>query len=250
MAQRRSFLYLPPTRSGGRLPQHTRAKTVVLDAFDEAVFSLALREAFPTVLIIEKYDDNNPPAKLREVETIADCEYNPHIILVPIVEPAEESKRKQSRTTWQWFGYDRSRWDYGGGAYGDRKWAYDPPTLEEGRLITSWVYGDDVALRTIRKVWRIMSKVTTNLIRQDFRVSDWFGFHAMEWCAQRPRRMLAGRIRPGEGYGRPSSAWYENLRQKVIDRYGNALEDPGPPEIIERDTDVPINSDNAGRNLR
>lgn len=139
------------------------------------------------------------------------------------------------------FHFMRSQWDYSNSR--GARLAYKLPTLEMGVLGATFNEGDKPAMATVRKVWRILRDVTTNTVRMEYphlgfvyfekgRVSDRFGWHAMEWCSREPDRMLDGRIRPPVDFEQPQSDWYQKLRRKVIARYGDTLEDPGAPDTL------------------
>ena len=44
-------------------------------------------------------------------------------------------------------------------------------------------------------------------------------------------------------------AWYQAVREGVVKRYGETLDEPGPPEIIERGAHAPINMGRFWRHL-
>ena len=211
-----------------------------MDAFDEALFSLALRDAFEQVTMIQNYNYFHPPKEIRILEIIPDCEdYWGAILHIPIFRKPPENADDGWPNS-QHFHFNRSHWIYTGP--GASRWAFKPPTLMQGSVGTSWHYGDNAAQAIVGKVWRILAKVTTNRVKVEFPrkgivLSDgskggwtWFGHHALKWCRSDPEYMLNAQRRPADDWEVPNSEWYQDLRRRVTERYGADFGKPEPPE--------------------
>ena len=221
---------------------------VIMDAFDEAMFSLALRDGFDDVRMVEGYNEFHPPENEHILDFICEAE-DSLIINIFISHPPDASDTAELPPPWnrgkpcQWFRYFRSLWIYTGP--GASRWAFKPPTLMEGALTTSWHKGDKAAEAVIRKVWRIVEGLTTNKVKVEFPRkgivlsqggkggSDWFGHHALEWCRSDPEYMLNAQRRPADDWQMPETDWYQDLRRRVIDRFGADFGTPEPPEEPE-----------------
>lgn len=220
-------MYIAFTMPEYPIPYHvrqtTRARSLAMDRFDEAVFSFALLERFEGVRFEWSPPGNrNPPVATELLCEPADGFYS--LIHVPFVsdldgEPDELTVR-----------LERSRWIFSGP--GSDRWMCNLPTLGAGRLGTSWRSEDREAKRMADRVWRLFQKVATNryhLWHEDIRdeksnpflPSDlWAGHHALKWCQSKERNMFDGNSWASKEWQAPDTEWHRTMQAKVIERFG------------------------------
>jgi len=119
------------------------------------------------------------------------------------------------------FEFHRSLWDWTlpRGA----NWAWDPPTLTVGRILSSYWRDDAEAKIFVNKLYRLLRKVTTDAFRVEFPhlgvvygegtgCDYWAGHDALRWCSEAPARMLDGKFRPHGDWSFPeASPYYKGL---------------------------------------
>ncbi|MCB2101862.1 MAG: hypothetical protein KDE22_13385, partial [Rhodobacterales bacterium] len=211
---------------------------VNMDVFDDALFTLALRDAFPT-LVIHRTDAYYRRPDLGEVAAIEDHALGGLGLLVPppgwrpVFEPREgvrdmyvfanppHDRAKYIRTTWDDFQDSR-----------DRAWVCDPPTTRPGTLTFGPCVGSDAEKAFQRTFLGVLNRLTVNrykehdytgaplLMKDAPRRAHRIGIHAMTWAQAAPRRMLEGRFRPCDDWEPRKSDWYRDLEERVKARYG------------------------------
>lgn len=210
---------------------------------DEAIFSEALRQAYPHATFVDQ--DLSPAVTFHP--SIVDCSEHRMVGIlapeeegwVPSVRPHPGGVRIFSHPE-RHLSFDRSEWDWGP-EFIQAKWAWDPPTLSRGRITGGYWPEEKDQLAFIRATWRLIERVATNRVKKGHPLGNemmcgdrllmedmkggftWAGHHALEWCTEQPRRMLDGRIRPCDDWKPPDDPWYRALREKVLAKYGPEL---------------------------
>lgn len=237
-----------------------RARAVFMTRKDEALFSEALREKFPTIGFLDGLFADAPVGPVRD--SLGDCTHWAGAVIVapdapgwsPDLNPDPGATREHRvrNLPARRLAFFRSRWLWRmHRGYENRDWAWDPPTLECGRVATDFPDGDPNAQRIkdfFVEVWRVTRKLSTNRLKIGHELTNklmgggpvlmksqpgsdyWAGFHALEWCSQRPRRMLGGRYRPCDDWAPPDSTWYRKLVRAVEERYGTDFGNPPEEE--------------------
>lgn len=216
-----------------------------------------LQQEFGRLRIFEQATGPTGDVAWHERAAINECERT-FQLYIPVDEPAIEGKRKRRRRTWLEFDVWRSLWIYGGRH--SEKWSLSLPTLEPGSIRVTYMKDDELAHAATKRVWKAINRVGTKRVTHRYprpgEESDReigsdkvYGFHALEWCSRDPDRVLNGRIRPIGDFRAPQISWYRELREEVIRRYGDTLDDPGPPEIIERGAYASISHGRIWRHL-
>ena len=226
------------------------ARPLYFTAKDEAIFSEALREIFPTIGFLDGVAINEPvrPA----CASLADCvARSGHMISAPDdsdwvpeidANPKLIQKKRIRNMPVRSLDFSPSRWIWRHGHLsGPWRWAWDPPTLEDGDiylLVARRGSESHPGVQFSRGVSRVLRKLSTNRLKCGHELTNklmgdevvlmksrrgglnWAGFHALDWCRQRPRRMLGGLFRPCDDWEPPKSKWYRRLVSKVEERYG------------------------------
>lgn len=229
-------------------PYTIKQRYIVMDAFDEAVFSLALRDELGDVRFAESGFHQSPEPCWGE--TIAHLESS----VVCVVRPYAGWTPEICELRDGWYGmmapplsfrFHRAQWNWQPG-YEPRAWAFSLPTIDHGWIAGGYYKGDDVQSRFLRTVWRVLAQVATNKIAggdEDGRRLTlaqskgglyWAGFHVLEWCQAEPRRMLMGSRRPCADWTPPQDARYRRWRRRVETEFDPALfaverPPPAPP---------------------
>jgi hypothetical protein len=226
------------------------SRSLYFTAKDEAIFSEALREIFPTIGFLDGLSINAP---LRPAcASLADCVARTgHVIIAPDdpdwvpeidANPELLHEGRIRNLPVRSLGFSRSRWIWRyGHQSGPWRWAWDPPTLQDGdidRVVARRGLESDPRVQFSRDVSRVLRKLSTNRLKCGHELTNklmgdevvlmksrrggatWAGFHALDWCRQRPRRMLGGLFRPCDDWEPPKSKWYRRLVSKVEERYG------------------------------
>lgn len=226
-----------------------RYRYLILDRFDEAMLSLAIKDAFPTTLFSEGGKADRTP-EITFVNSIMDCGsiatiWIPDAGWRPEFRPPSEGRRFYTVANMpkNVFRYSSSSWFWGAGkqGVGDERWSFALPTPEFGAFSTNYEIGDKEAKRTVNAVWRILVKLTTNKMESpafneyvsvkiakggDF----WAGHHVLEWVRGAPRRMIMGNRVPCDDWQPPDTPWHLDLRRRVIERHGAKHGVPDEPE--------------------
>ena len=211
---------------GGERQPRKRAREIIFNERDEAIFTLALQQRFPDVTFTaehrEMFGGNRPCASIAlsdssVVLAMIDRQWSPDLYL----------HIRRSCWNWGWNWIDPSRW------------GWDPPTLDPGSIGSSYLPGDDVARRFIQTVWRIIARIATNraqsgsaLVRKlndmdNLTMAEasghlyWCGHQALAWCREGgERRMLHGAARPRDDWEIPKDPWYQDLMRRAMDTEG------------------------------
>ncbi len=174
---------------------------------DEAAFTRVLIEAFPGIKFIDGQPWRNSAVPWRD--SINSCEdllvYGilPEPGWQPIVRKGPHGMYSVSRPRRN-FQFNRSIWDWTlpEGA----NWAWDPPILTVGRILSTYYRDDAEDKFFVNKLFRLLRKVTVNAFRVEFPhlgavygeatgYDYWAGHDALRWCSEAPARMLDGKFR-------------------------------------------------------
>lgn len=200
-----------------------------MDAFDDMLFTYALRDAFEGLYIRE----NDHAAGHPEIPTLAhswgDC-----MIYIPLAAGAGEVAPSVHSPLECRFSYTRSFWYYEG--WVASRWPFDPPFLENGDLYPQDNRSDPATLAVIKAVWNVFLAVTTNRVRLMYPQPDgrpwreqsrrWCGHHALLWCRNHPGHVIGGRLQPLDEWQVPEDPWFQGLWQRVVRDYGEDFADP------------------------
>lgn len=210
----------------------------VMDDFDDAMFSFALRDAFPNVLFAHRRTMRKTAA-LNQADTIPECDQTvveiwfPHDKWKPLFLPNPNYPDSYDciNPPHLFLHYVRTRWDFGG-SHADRKWAFDFPTPETGSISSGRWEWDDEQRELRSKVTKILGRLSNNrlksLMDRDHVLSKkdakrgnlWVGYHVLDWCAKGSRRAINGHSIPCDDWEHMKTAWYQDLKQRVTNRFG------------------------------
>lgn len=231
-------------------PLRTWTRYCVMDDFDDAMLSYALKEYFPNALFKPSRVLYREPT-LGAQPTISECSQSavdiwfPYDGWEPIFFPHDEYPDHfiVINSPQLYLHYRRTEW-FWGSPVGERKWIFSLPMPESGCLSTGrWQWDDELkSFRTT--IARIFRRLATNCLKdcfeahetalppagRDRRFGTWVGEHVLEWCAQEPKRMANGRFRPRGGWAPRDTEWHQSIRSKVVDRFGENL---GGPKKLE-----------------
>lgn len=218
-----------------------------MDDMDDAMLSLALRDAFPTIVFFPSGRPRTAP-DLGVQPTIPECDRTMVSALVP--KSGWEPEFERDRNYPQWFNllnaprlhlhYSRTRW-FWDTSWSVARWSFDLPTPEFGTFNTNYDPDDPKERAFVNKVWNILKRLATN--RQKSALADdrivlmkdagggmvWAGHHVLEWCAAEPRRMIDGHARPCDDWAPPDTAWYRDLRARAEAMFGSGFGVPAEP---------------------
>jgi hypothetical protein len=235
---------------GGQLRKY---RLLVTDAFDDAMFSLALLDRYPGVRFASGVNAYPTPA-LVEGPTIPECDSSVARVYFPPADwqaefeavGADGDAFVLSNPPAPMLLFARSRWFWGvHPAMRHGKWAFSLPTLEHGHITCAYEADSPSQRALVRAVWRLLERITTNRLAgvqprtesprlmKDRGGMLWAGHHALEWCAAAPRRMLDGCRRPADDWRFPDDAWLLDLRRRVAERWGPDYGAP-PQEAPDR----------------
>ena len=215
------------------LKRTVRGRETILNEADETILSLALKDAFPE---IEFYNEGAEDSDRSLISLCDDrsvyADLPSHEIPSLPEQPTRPVPRRYihiARSNWIW----RAGWDR------NTKWAWDPPTLGEGMVDSSFYRADDIARKFVNQVWRILARIATNRTkgghplgnvlegRTMLRMADekggltWCGHQALAWCRQGgDRRMLNGTTQPCDDWEIPKDCWYQDLMRRAMDTEG------------------------------
>lgn len=222
-------------------------RMTVMDAFDEAMLSFALRELNPrirfvsgvgTFLSAEMIEGRSIPESDASVAWV----YFPPPNWIPRFEAmdADATIHQLANPPIPGLHVIRSKWSWGEKRAPHAKWAFSLPTLLSGR-ITCYFNPDSADDRAFqRRIWRLLDRLLTSRLRAEHVRSGtvyydglkggatWAGHHALEWCSQAPDRMLDGCRRPADDWCFPDDPWLLDLRRRVIECFG--LDYGAPPQ--------------------
>jgi hypothetical protein len=216
----------------------TRGRQTIFAERDEAIFTLALLDAYPDMTFTsqhrEMYGGDRPCTSIALSDSFVvwarvDRGWAPDFYLH----------------------ITRSYWSWGNPYRGVGRWAWDPPTLGGGGIGSSYMPGDDLSRLFIQRVWRIIERISTNRVKRghplgnemmdgdrtlmaDVKYGDtWCGHQALSWAREGGnRRMLEGSARPCDDWDIPRDKWYRDLVERAMQTDGwNAKTLGGtPPE--------------------
>lgn len=224
---------------------------LVMDDMDDAMLSLALRDAFPSLVFLP----GGRPFEEPELGTRPSIpESDRDVVLAWVLERGWLPRFKRDEEYPQWFNllnppqcslsYRRTNWFWGGSQ--PARWAFDMPTPEFGTINTNFDPDDPKQRAFVNKVWGILKKLATN--RMKSAISEdrvvlckdakggmiWAGHHVLEWCAAgTSRRMIDGCARPCNDWAPPNTPWHLDLRARAEEMFGSDF--GGPPEPPDSD---------------
>ena len=235
------------------MPHHPRRFKItycVMDVFDDAMFGMALQDAFPSMVMFP-FSAIFPEPTLPLVDTFLESSSSSIQMLMPPLGWSPVFKPYVNLPGWYkltnypefFFFYNGTEWDYFREDR-DKTWVCDPPTSENGRIeFGPWTWTDEEkAFRS--KVMRIFNKLTIDrykehdytgaplLMKDAPRRACRIGIHAMTWAQAAPRRMFEGRYRPCDDWEPKKSDWYLDLEDRVKAKYGPGFGD----EPVERES--------------
>lgn len=203
-----------------------RWRFVYLTKVDEAAFLRALRERFPDILFLD--DEPQPRPGVRLLDSLDQGSatmvygYLPLLGWTPEGEAERTYNRPDAPRMRPSFRIWRCKWDWDGG--GPANWAWDPPTLTEGKIIATYRRDDPESNEFGRIVMQILTKITVNNFRielphtghvynENRRMrSTRAGHDALRWCSEAPARMLGGCYRPHADWRFPvKNPYYQGL---------------------------------------
>ena len=231
-------------------PRRFWTRYCVMDDVDDAMFSFALRDAFPNVLFIHEGDMLKTP-DLKPAATIPECNRTLVDIWFPregwqpifFPHPRYPDRFDVINPPHLYLHYERTTWDSGGYA-SDRKWAFSLPTPERGRISSGrWVWDEEQrAFRS--QIVKILGRLSNNrlkwLLDRDQFVSTkdakrknlWDGYHTLAWCAEDSTRAILGHWRPCDDWAHRETEWYAAMKKRVIERFGDNY--GGPWRFVPR----------------
>jgi len=208
-----------------------------MDDMDDALLSLALRDAYPTAVFHPNGTALTEP-HLELYRTVAECESIVVTAFMP--EPGWQPEFEKYKNNPQWYvirnpprrylHYSRTRWFWG--SWQPAHWSFDLPTPEFGTISTNYDPADTEQRAFVNKVWNILSKLATNKVKSGIdrdRVilsenlgggDIWVGHHMLKWCAAGSRRMVAGSRLPCDDWKFPDSSWYQDLYARALAMFG------------------------------
>ena len=231
----------------------TRWRQLVMDHFDEAMLTFALREAFPRMRIVTdihhlrraELDERPHIAQPRQGQNWAPLLYLlfPEESWNPVILPDLPGGHFSylSNAPRHHVVYRRGNWDWGATFGEEPKWSFSLPTPRCGDFIIDYDRQDERDRIFVRDVWRVMGRLTTNRLKRELphlgvvheaevRSGIWVGHHVLEWCQQLYDRMIDGWFRPVDGWRAPDTTWHREMRARVVARFGHELDEPKEPE--------------------
>ncbi|MGE4221131.1 MAG: hypothetical protein AB7G39_16925 [Alphaproteobacteria bacterium] len=220
-----------------RVRRRITTRYVAMNAFDDAMFSFALREEFPTIRFYRDGTLREP--RIRWYETIAEIGLVARAVVPedsgwePLILPERYYYRAFNWPDWD-LRCVRNDW-YCGGI--DHRLAFDPPTTQYGMISIN--HGGDPAMKPfLAGVRRALRRVTSDRyrlgreldrfisVKQVRPMPTWVGYSLLQWCQQAPRRMFHGGYRPCDDWTLPDDPWYAATAEKVRALYANDLTEP------------------------
>lgn len=197
----------------------SKRRNVVLTEIDERAFDRVLREAFPSLIVFV----------CRDVEGEMRWQFGPDLSsfgpgercgFLPldgwkVSDCLDDDGRKLAPLPDAYFAYYSSSlhpWPHGVGKF---------PSADRspGGIYATYDPLDTVHVRFVRKVWRLMHKVTTNKVKRVDRDNGelvyhsatgcWCGFDALRWCLEDPTRVLDQSCQPTDDWEMPDSPYYD-----------------------------------------
>ena len=192
-----------------RLKWATRGHVIYMTDVYAAAFSRVLKEFYPTVLFIDGGELPEPGARL-----VKSIEQSQSRIVTVYLAPEHWTPEEEAQLVWKEdpgaplprpsFRYLQSTWNFS--TLRNAMIAWDPPTLDDGLIQTSWRSDDLARLEFIKNMHRLIRKVAVNSFcagyshykpgEADFRRTPYRAGHdALRWCSGAPRRLLGGKFR-------------------------------------------------------
>lgn len=245
------------------MPQRHKRRFVLFSAKDEAIFSEALRQTFPTLRYLIYSGSRIRPSCLDAFDSLTDVPGRyVHIVVpgsvdwrpMPGFDPRDGGWTEFANLpTHRSLHYYRSVWDWS--FYGSERISYDVPTMDHGEIFGSYspsLAGHEEFLVLVRSVWKIIGCLATNrynlghplgnkLMGREVQLMQdakggwiWIGHQALQWCRAHSRRMLSGAFRACDDWEMPESEWYRGLLERIEQRYGIDFgETPPPPWEVQ-----------------
>ena len=224
-----------------------------MDDFDDAMLSLALKDAFPRVLFLPKVRLLPKPG-LDPAETIPECSRTlVHIWFTdkdwePLFFPHPDypDRYKIINPPSLHLYYRRTRWFFGS-PVGERKWAFSLPMPERGHIYSGRREWDEEEKVSRKKIVKILGRLSSNRLKDWFqrdemvatkdasRRNTWAGHHVLNWCAAERRRAIESMFRPADDWQYKPTDWYTDLSQRVIADYGQDYGVPEDPREYQKD---------------
>lgn len=214
-----------------------RYRELVMDDMDDAMLSLALRDAFPTIA----FSSGGRPLTAPLIDfrpTIP--ETGSSVVNAWIPDRDWRPKFRRDENYPRWFRllnppryvihYTRTSWFWGG--WEAARWAFDLPTPEFGTIGTNYDPDEPQDRAFVNKVWNILKKLATNRMKSALAMDRvvlsrdagggmmWAGHHVLKWCAAEPRRMISGCRRPCDDWAPPDTPWHRDLRRRAEEMFG------------------------------
>jgi|GEM_PF-1072423 len=229
-------------------------KICFLDAFDDAMFSFALKDIFPRVVFHGELIDRDSTVGVSR-ETIPECPgYSVRIFFPkegwePELEPSRSHNAPQIVTNLPepLLTHRRATWFWGHPGGSMKNWAFSLPTMNFSQLNILYDKEIEDHKKIIKLVWKALRSISTNKIKAGIQKNDfvrtsevkgsggpWAGFHALDWCRREPNRMLGGTYRTCDDWEWPDDPYIQELQQRVIKRFGPNL-GKEPPEPSPKD---------------
>lgn len=212
-------------------------KVTVFTDLDDAMLSLALRDAWPGVRFVDDTAESGGDM-LAFRPSIAACRRS--LVSIRFAEEGwrpvfgadrHGTGRRLLNPPRHTLFYQRSAWFHGQPG-GRQAWAFDLPSLSEGSM-SIHIDGESEEDRGfVRSVWRIVRGLSTDRLksaydrdvtvnRRDVRpLRLRAGFAALEWCRAGPRRAIAGGSLPCDDWQPPRTPAYADLRRRALDLLG------------------------------
>ena len=221
-----------------------RTRLKVMDDFDDAMLSFALVDAYPHVVFEDTHAATQTERFVRRASipectgTVTEVHFVPQAWQPDFVFPpgtgGPYSGRLMNPPQFT-LHYVRCEWFWGAPQGGN--WAFDLPTLESNQMSMNYDRESKEDRAFVAKLWRLFDRLMTNRLKhplwpKPFMQADakggdfWAGHHALEWCLGGDRRMLMGHSIPCDDWAPPDSDWHEDLRRRVVERFGPGISDP------------------------
>ncbi|MBE9557708.1 MAG: hypothetical protein IMF08_12690 [Proteobacteria bacterium] len=204
---------------------------------DDAILSLALRDAFPTTVF---YPSGRPltAPRLELCRTIPECGSSVVTAYAPAPGWQPEFEEYKDNPRWyvirnpprRYLHYSRTSWFWG--SWEPAHWAFDLPTPEFGTISTNYDPNDAEQRAFVNGVWKIISKLATNRMKSGISkdrvvLSEnvgggmiWAGHNLLKWCALKPGRMIDGSHLPCDDWKFPETPWYRDLHARAVAMFG------------------------------
>ena len=219
-----------------------RKRHKLMDDFDDALLSFALKDAFPGVVFQDREAQSDTERFVRR-SSIPECRSSiVHIRFVPegwepdfVFPPGFGFPWNMMNPPKYTLDYCRNDWFWG--VPQTDNWIFSLPTMEVSSMDIDYDRSSDDDRVLVTKLWRVLNRLMTNrlksALRSEWRTMAeakggvmWAGHHALQWCREGERRMLGGSLIPCDDWALPDNDWYQDLYRRVVDKYGPNFGDP------------------------